>query len=135
MARPRSKTSRRAAKPVVRSLSSRARKTALARFTRRTTDLFLGYVAAGRSSPKLIRAVRKLRDDIDSWGDRWGRKDIRTTAALVKQTGDGEWTCKNCGWIMVSMGRLCFLVGCDPEWKNCSYICIELPKDPNYPVS
>jgi len=125
----------RTAKPVKRSLSPRARKTALVRFTRRATDLFLRYVAAGRSTKELSRAVQKLSDDIDSWSDLWGLRDIRTTTKMVKQTGDGGWTCKNCEWIMVSRGRLCFLVGCDPEWKQCSYICIELPKDPNYPVS
>jgi hypothetical protein len=123
------KSPRRAAKPARRSLSPLARKTALARFTRRTTDLFLAYVAVGRSTPTLSRAVRKLRDDIDSWRDSYGRKDIRTTAAMVKQTGNGDWTCKNCEWIMVSRGRLCFLVGCDRQSKSCSYICIEPPKN------
>src|SRR5262245_55641867 len=67
--------SHRAAKPVRGSLSPRARKLALARFSRRAADLVLGYVAAGRSTPKLSRAVRRLKDDINSWGDRWGRKD------------------------------------------------------------
>lgn len=122
-------------KPVKRSLSPRARKTALVRFTRRATDLFLAYVAAGCSTKELSRDVQKLSDDINSWCDRWGLNDIRATTEMVKQTGDGDWTCKNCEWIMVSLGRICFLVGCDPEWKNCSYICIELPKDPNFPVS
>lgn len=44
------------------------------------------------------------------------------------------WTCDSCQWITVSLGRICFLVGCDPEWNNCSSICINLPKD-DFPVS
>jgi hypothetical protein len=132
----RSKTSDRSAKPALRLLSAQARKTALARFARRTADLFLGYVVAGRSTPKLSRAVRKLKDDIDSWCDLWGRKHIRATATTKTQKGggSGEWTCKNCEWVMVSLGRLCFLVGCDPEYKECDYVCIDLPRDPDFPV-
>lgn len=35
---------------------------------------------------------------------------------------------------MVSLGRICFIVGCDPEWNNCSYICFTVPKE-DFPVS
>ena len=96
----------------------------------------LGYVAAGEATPKLKQAVRALKSDIDDWRDRTGGTDLRATSARLNDNTDpDDWTCDRCDWIMPSMGRICFLVGCDPEYNQCSYICITLPKDPNYPVS
>lgn len=105
---------------------------ALMRLTRRVGHLTLAYVAAGRATPK--KAVRKLKDDIDVWSRRTGRRDLRAISMMQQQAGNGPWTCKNCDWIMFSLGRSCFLVECNPEWKMCGYICFTLPKDPG-PVS
>ena len=110
-----------------RPLSQRARNAALAQFTRRVTDLVLGYVAAGRSTAKLRRAVLQLKDDINSWRASTGQKDIRATDSALTKPPNGTWTCANCDLVMVSRGRLCFLVGCDPAYRNCSYVCIDLP--------
>ena len=115
------------------------RNPALARLRRRTADLAVDYITAGRATPTLQESVRRLRRDVDSWRGDTGRKDIGATAMQLRNNDDG-WTCDRCEWIMFStppggMGRICFLVGCDPEWNNCSYICITLPRDPDYPVA
>jgi hypothetical protein len=126
-------------RPVVKrgrkgSLSDRAVGLALRRFRRRATDLVLDYVATGRLTPKLKRTVLQLRTDVDSWNARTGHKDIRATESQKKAhmgltSDDDSWICRNCQVIMVSRGRLCFLVGCDPAWNQCSYVCLELPRN------
>lgn len=107
---------------------------AMKRLQRRTADLLMAHIAAGRATTKLKAETRKLKADVDAWRDQTGRSDLRATA-LRQQEGDGEFSCSDCQWIMPSMGRICFLVGCDPEWNNCSYVCFTVPRDPNYPVS
>ena len=107
----------------------------VARFKRRVADLVLKYVAVGRATPELEKNVMKLKKDIDVWRKRTGRSDLRATRSRLRNTDDDDWSCSECEWIMVSMGRICFLVGCDPAFNNCSYICITLPRDPDYPVS
>jgi uncharacterized protein YhdP len=132
MARNTSKAKRPVVKPTQRrSLSQRALKAALARFTRRVTDLVLAYAAAGRLTRKLGRATLQLKDDIDSWRARTGRNDIRATHSTLTSPENGTWTCDNCALIIVSLRRLCFLVGCDEKDHNCSYACIELPRNHN----
>lgn len=107
----------------------------LARLRRRVAALTVDYVAARRATPKLKASVVRLKQDIDAWRGRTGRRDFRAVATTRKKpNGIPGWTCDSCSWIMVSLGRICFLVGCDPEWNQCSYICIDLPKD-NLPVS
>lgn len=116
--------------------SERARKAEFTRLRRRTAELMAGYVSAGEATPKLKQAVRALKSDIDDWRDRTGGTELRATSARLNDNTDpDDWTCDRCDWIMTSMGRICFLVGCDPDYNQCSYICITLPKDPNYPVS
>jgi hypothetical protein len=128
MARKTGKTKRPAVKRTQkRSLSQRAVKAALGRFTRRVTDLVLAYAKAGKLKPQLSRAALQLIADIQSWGEGSGHKDIRATDSALTKPPDDSWTCDNCDVIMVSRGRLCFLVGCDPAYRNCSYVCIVLP--------
>lgn len=130
MARATGKTKRRIVKPAQRrSLSGRARKAAVSRFTRRVTGLVLAYAVAGRRTRKLGRAALQLKDDIDSWRARSGQKDIRATQSTLTMPPNGTWTCDECALIMVSRGRLCFLVGCNPQFRNCSYVCIDLPRN------
>lgn len=115
---------------------SRAHKTQLNRLRRRTADLMLAYVGAGEATEKLKAAVVKLKTDIDGWRDESGRSDIRATKSRLRSNDEpDDWSCDSCRWITISMGRLCFLVACDPDWNNCSYICITPPPDPNFPVS
>lgn len=114
----------------------RPRDAELNRFTRRVADLMLAYVAAGRATGPLKESVARLKRDIDEWRDRTGRKELRSTVSARRNDNSGDgWTCKRCLWIMPSMGRICFLTGCDPEYNECDYICFTLPRDPNYPVS
>jgi hypothetical protein len=113
-----------------RAPSDRAVTLALTRFKRRAADLVVDYAIAGRSTRKLQRTVRQLKADIDSWGDSTGLTDIRAGySTLTKPPDDDTWTCDNCDIVIVSLRRLCFLVGCDPAYKNCSYVCLELPKN------
>ena len=112
---------------MARALSRRARKTVLARLTRRVTDLVLAYVAAGRLTRKLGRAALALKEDIDSARTSLGPRGIRAISSTLTKPPDGTWTCSNCELIMVSRGRLCFLVGCDPRYRNCSYVCVVMP--------
>lgn len=114
--------------------SKSTRTAAQVRLTRRVADLAVSYIGAGRATPKLQKAVGRLKDDIEAWRDRTGNRDLRATTMTRRIANEGEWTCKRCDWIMFSLGRICFLVGCDPEWKSCSYICFNLPKEP-LPVS
>jgi hypothetical protein len=115
---------------------SRAHRTQLNRLRRRAGELMLAYVGAGEATEKLKAAILKLKTDIDGWREESGRSDIRATKSRMRSNDEpDDWSCDSCEWIMVSMGRLCFLVGCDPDWNNCSYICITLPPDPNFPVS
>lgn len=114
------------------SLSDRALGLALRRFRRRATDLVLDYVATGRLNQRIKRTVLQLKADVDSWNARTGHKDIRATVSKKKAhmgltSDDPSWTCRYCDVIMISRGRLCFLVGCDPAWSQCSYVCLELP--------
>src|SRR5262245_15860543 len=97
-----------------------------ARLVRRLGNLTLSYVSARGTPTALQQAVVKLKDDVDVWGKRTGRRDLRAFERRMRGGGSG-WSCRDCEWIMVSRGRLCFLVGCDPEYKNCSYICFDLP--------
>lgn len=135
MARKTGRTKRRVAKsPRKESRSDRALKAATARFTRRATALVLAYTDAMRLTPKLKRGVAKLKADVDAWRARSGRDEIRVKPTKTKTymgiwpEGDDEWTCSNnCALIMISRGRICLLVGCDPAYKNCSYDCIEMP--------
>jgi hypothetical protein len=130
MARKAGKTRSGSVKPTrARPPSHRAVATALARFKQRAADLVLAYALAGRSTVKLRRAARQFKDDIDAWGARTGLRDIRAGhSTMTKWPDDDDWTCdKNCDLIMVSRGRLCFLVGCNPAYKNCSYVCVDLP--------
>lgn len=112
-----------------RRVSERAIGLALRRFRRRATELVLDYVGAGRLTAKIKRTVLQLKDDVESWNARTGLKDVRATDARLSRDDDGDWTCRNCDIVMVSRGRLCFLVGCDPAWKQCSYVCLELPRN------
>jgi hypothetical protein len=113
-----------------RGPSDRAVALALARFKRRAADLVVDYAIAGRSTRKLQRSVLALKADIDSWGEKTGLTDIRSRAVtLTAPPDDDTWTCANCDIVMVSLKRLCFLVACDPAYKNCSYVCLELPKN------
>jgi hypothetical protein len=107
----------------------------MARLIRRVAALTVAYVAARRATPELKKAVLKLKVDVDAWRDRTGRRDFRAVmTSREKPNGIPGWTCKSCEWIMVSLGRICFIVGCDPEWNLCSYICFTMPKD-DFPVS
>ncbi len=106
----------------------------LKRLTRRLADLTLAYVAAGKATPALTKTVAALRADVDAWRRTTGRRDFRAVKTRMRQQGDDGWTCAQCEWIMTSMGRVCFLVECDPEWNMCGYICFTFPKDPG-PVS
>jgi len=45
---------------------------------------------------------------------------------LVPHSVDGGGTC-NRAIVIISLGRLCFLVGCDPRYKECDYACLERP--------
>jgi hypothetical protein len=118
------------AQPRPRTPSDRAVALALARFKRRAADLVVDYAIAGRSTAKVRRSTLQLKADIDSWGDRTGLTDIRAGhSTLTAPPDDDTWTCANCDIVMVSLKRLCFLVGCDPANKNCSYVCLELPKN------
>jgi len=128
MARNAGKTKRPVVKPTQkRSLRSRPLKAELVRFTRRARDLVVAYGAVGRLTPRLRRAALQLKADIDSWGASSGQKRIRAIDSTLTKPPDDSWTCDNCELIMVSRGRLCFLVGCDPAYRNCSYVCLERP--------
>lgn len=112
--------------------SDRELEAALARFNHQARRLVLAYMEEDRLTPTLRRDAQKLHDDVNAWRSRTGRDEIRVTRSTVKAlerftAPDDEWTCSNCEWIMVSRGRLCFLVGCDPAYKNCSYVCMEKP--------
>ena len=126
MARKTVKRKRPARRPSKHRPSDRAVGLALRRFKRRAADLVLGYVAAGRLTSTLKRTVLQLKGDIDSWNDRTGLKDIRVTESKLT-SDDPSWTCRYCDLIMVSRGRLCFLVGCEPTQQRCDYTCIEPP--------
>ncbi len=118
-----------------RKPSDRARKAQLTRLKRRTADLMLAYLGAGRATPKLKAATRKLQSDINDWRDRTGGKEIRAVAMRQNEAPEG-WTCKECDLLHVDrFNRLCFFTDCDPEDAWCSYVCIQLPPDPDYPVS
>lgn len=107
----------------------------MARLVRRLAALTVAYVAARRATPRLKKAAAKLKTDVDAWRGRTGRRDFRAVQTKrQKPNGMPGWTCASCEWIMVSRGRICFLVGCDPEWNNCSYICFTVPKE-DFPVS
>jgi hypothetical protein len=118
-----------------RPTSERAARAELVRLTRRVGGLVLAYVGAGRATPKLQASTARLKSDIDAWRDGTGRRELRAVKTTRAQPGGGDFSCSDCLWIMFSSGRVCFLVGCDPEWNNCSYICITLPKEPIIDVS
>lgn len=125
--------------PVAKSARGRAaappRDAEMVRLIRRVGPLPLAYVAARRATPKLKKAAGKLKVEIDAWRGGTGRRDFRAVLTKRKKpNGMPGWTCDSCQWITVSLGQICFLVGCDPEWNNCSSICINLPKD-DFPVS
>ncbi len=106
----------------------------MARLIRRVAVLTVAYVSARRATPDLKKAAAKLKVDVDAWRGRTGRRDFRAVMTKRKKpNGIPGWTCESCQWIMVSLGRICFLVGCDPEWNQCSYICFTMPKD-DFPV-
>ena len=106
------------------------------RLRRRTAELMLAYVAEKRATPRLIALAQKLKRDVDEWRKETGGTGLRATATRYNDNTDpDDWSCESCDWIMVSLGRVCFYVGCDPDFNSCSYICIKLPPDPNYPVS
>lgn len=107
----------------------------MARLIRRVAALTVAYVAARRATPRLKQAAAKLKTDVDAWRGRTGRRDFRAVLTKRKKpNGIPGWTCASCEWIMVSLGRICFIVGCDPAWNNCSYICFTVPKE-DFPVS
>jgi hypothetical protein len=110
-----------------RSLRFGALKAVSARFPQRVTDLLYAYAMAWRLTPELRRAAFQLKADIDYWGAGSGQQDMRAIYLALTKPPDDSWTCDNCDLIMVSRGRLCFLVGCDPAYKNCSYVCLERP--------
>jgi hypothetical protein len=112
--------------------SDREFKAALARFNGRAVRLVLAYVEEGQFTPKLKRAALQLKDDVDSWRARSGRDEIRVTLATRPESSSmtappDDWSCRNCDIVMISRGRFCFLVGCDPADRNCSYVCLEVP--------
>jgi hypothetical protein len=113
------------------SASDRALEAARKRFNRRATRLVVAYVEEGGLTPKLERAAIELERDVEAWRTRTGRDEIRVTRSTRRQSSaltrppDGDWSCWNCDIIMVSRGRVCFLVGCDPANKNCSYVCLD----------
>ena len=128
MARTSKRTGRSARRPAA---SDRALEAALKRFNRRATRLVVAYVEEGRLTPKLARAAIELERDVEAWRTRNGRDEVRATRSTRRQSSaltrppDDDWNCWNCDIIIVSLGRLCFLVGCDPAKKNCSYVCLE----------
>jgi hypothetical protein len=120
-----------------RGTSTRAHQAQLARLKRRTADLLLAYLGARGRPPSLPERARRLKRDIDDWRDRTGDRHIRATATRLNDNTDpDDWSCDSCDWIHIDrFDRLCFFVACDPDYNQCSYICIQLPKDPNPPVS
>ena len=138
MTRKLGKTKERAAKLGKKiSLSRQTRKAGLAELAQRVTDLVLAYVAVGRLTPGLRRKVVRLRADVDIWRARTGSDDIRATQSApvrpagrtsrkaMMTNGGGGWC--HCSPIMISRGRLCFLVDCDASIRWCSYVCFDLP--------
>ena len=112
--------------------SDRAVEAALKRFNRRATHLAVAYLEQGMLTQELERAVLKLERDVEDWRERSGRDEIRATRSTRRQSSalrppDDDWTCWNCDFIIARPGRLCFLVGCDPAQKNCSYVCLDQP--------
>ena len=88
-----------------------------------------------RLRSQIDTVLASKRVEIDAWRGGTGRRDFRAVLTKRKKpNGMPGWTCDSCQWITVSLGQICFLVGCDPEWNNCSSICINLPKD-DFPVS
>jgi hypothetical protein len=125
-----SRTSKRTGSAPRPAASNRALEAALKRFNRRATRLVVAYVEERRLTRKLERAAIELERDVEAWRTRNGRDEIRATRSTRRQSSNlmrppDDWSCSNCDFIMVSRGRLCFLVGCDPAKKNCSYVCLE----------
>jgi hypothetical protein len=111
--------------------SDRALEAARKRFNRRAIRLVVAYAEEGRLTPELGGAAIALEREVEAWRERSGRDEIRATRSTRRQSSnltrppDGDWTCWNCDFVIVSLGRLCFLVGCDPAAKHCSYVCLE----------
>src|SRR5262245_44677809 len=108
---------------IARRLSQRAHKAAAARFTRRVTDLVLASVAAGRLTRKLEHATLAKKNDIDSARTTLGLRGMRAISSTLTRPPNGTWTCSSGDLIMISRGRLCLLVGCDPQYRKCSSVC------------
>ena len=110
-----------------RALAPSAHRAALARFTRRLSDLVLAYTRTGRATTNLRRSVFRLKNDIDAWRARSGADDVRTTLSTRRATENGSWTCDECALVMISRGRFCYLIACDETAKHCSYVCVDVP--------
>jgi hypothetical protein len=123
----------------IRSAKKRARKAVLAKLAQRITDLLLAYVAVGRLTRRLRHEAFRLKDDVDTWRAQTGNDDIRATQLgpvsraahtawkAMLPNGTGGWC--HCPPIMISRGRLCFLVACDEKIRMCSWICFDLPRN------
>jgi len=124
------KTSNRAPKSNDRvSLAQRKLKVALGRFARRVSDLILAYIAIGRLTPQLRREVIRLKSDIDNWRARTGNENITTHESSMRANRKispamTKGGCGYCDLIMFEKYRVCFLVDCDPRYRECSYVCI-----------
>jgi hypothetical protein len=125
------KTSNRAPKPSERvSLARRKLKVALGGFAERVTDLILAYIAVGRLTPQLRREVFRLKSDIDNWRARTGNDNITAHESSIRRAirkispAMSKGGCGYCDWIMFEKYRVCFLVDCDPRYRECDYVCI-----------
>jgi hypothetical protein len=122
--------------PKIRKTNKSARKAASTELAQRITDLLLTYVAVGRLTRRLRHDAFRLKADVDIWRSKTGSADIRATQlGPVRHTswkamlpdGTGGWC--HCPPIMISRGRLCFLVGCDEKIRMCSWMCFDLPRN------
>jgi len=130
-ARKKGKTRNRARKASDRvSLARQKLKVALGPFAQRFSDLILAYMAVGRLTPGLRRKALRLKSDIEKWRERTGKASITAQESSKRHPArkiSAAMTKGGCGYcdpIMFERWRVCFLVDCDPRYRECDYVCI-----------